>query len=50
MISGSLDYGYSNIQHTYSGSNPADKMFFPTGSTAWIKNWFYGTNNKKENG
>jgi len=43
-VSSSLDYGYSNIQNTYSGSNPADIWWFPTGSTAWIKDWFYKTN------
>lgn len=46
-VSSSLDYGYSNIQNTYSGSNPADIWWFPTGSTAWIKDWFY---KNKENG
>ena len=34
-----LDYGYSNIQNTYSGS-ASEIMFFPTGSTEWVSNWF----------
>jgi len=31
-----LDYGYSNIQNTYSGS-ASETMFFPTGSNEWLK-------------
>lgn len=31
-----LDYGYSNIQSTYSGS-ASEMMFFPTGSNEWLK-------------
>jgi len=39
-VSSSLDYGYCNIQSTYTGS--AEKiMFFPTGSTKWVLDWFY---------
>lgn len=34
-----LDYGYSNIQNTYSGS-ASEIMFFPTGSTEWVSKWF----------
>jgi hypothetical protein len=34
-----LDYGYSKIQTTYSGS-ASDVMFFPTGSTEWVMKWF----------
>jgi hypothetical protein len=34
-----FDYGYSTIQHTYSGS-ASDVMFFPTGSTQWVLEWF----------
>ena len=34
-----LDYGYSNIHNTYSGS-ASDLMFFPTGSTQWVSDWF----------
>ena len=30
-----LDYGYSNIQNTYSGS-ASETMFFPTGSNVWL--------------
>ena len=41
----SLDYGYSNIQNTYSGS-ASDVMFFPTGSTNWLMNWFYKIDKK----
>ena len=35
-MSGSLDYGYSNIQNTYEG-NPSNLMFFQTGSFEWLK-------------
>jgi hypothetical protein len=38
-VTSSLDYGYSNIQNTYSGS-ASDVMFFPTGSTKWVSTWF----------
>jgi hypothetical protein len=38
-VTSSLDYGYSNIQNTYSGS-ASDVMFFPTGSTKWVSDWF----------
>lgn len=31
-----LDYGYSNIQNSYSGS-ASELMFFPTGSSEWLK-------------
>jgi len=34
-----LDYGYSNIQNIYSGS-ASEIMFFATGSTEWVLNWF----------
>jgi hypothetical protein len=34
-----LDYGYSNIHNTYSGS-ASEIMFYPTGSTEWVSNWF----------
>jgi hypothetical protein len=37
-MSGSLDYGYTNIQNTYNGI-ASDLMFFPTGSFEWIKNF-----------
>jgi hypothetical protein len=37
--SSSLDYGYSNIQYTYSGS-ASEVMFFPTESTKWVSDWF----------
>ena len=40
-----LDYGYSNIQNTYSGS-ASEIMFFPTGSTEWVSNWFNEKNKK----
>lgn len=36
-----LDYGYTNIQNTWSGSKPEDMMWLPSGSTAWVKDWFY---------
>ena len=42
-----LDYGYSNIQNTYSGS-ASEVMFFPTGSTKWVLDWFEEI--KKKNG
>jgi hypothetical protein len=35
-----LDYGYTTIQNTYSGS-ASDLMWFPTGSTEWVFNWVY---------
>jgi len=34
-----LDYGYSDIRNTYSGS-ASELMFFPTGSTQWVSDWF----------
>jgi hypothetical protein len=34
-----FDYGYSTIQNTYSGS-ASNIMWFPTGSTEWVLNWF----------
>ena len=34
----SLDYDYTEIQYHYSGS-ASEIMFFPTGSTEWLKNW-----------
>ena len=34
-----LDFDYTNIQNTYSGS-AAEVMFFPTGSTQWVIDWF----------
>jgi hypothetical protein len=34
-----LDYGYSDIHNTYSGS-ASELMFFPTGSTQWVSDWF----------
>jgi hypothetical protein len=37
--SNQLDYGYSNIHNTYSGS-ASEIMFYPTGSTEWVLNWF----------
>lgn len=37
-----LDYGYSNIQNTYSGS-ASEVLFFPTGSTSWVKEFLNGT-------
>lgn len=40
-----LDYGYSNIQNTYSGS-ASEMMFFPTGSTQWVSDWFYDKQKK----
>jgi hypothetical protein len=40
-----LDYGYSEIQTTYSGS-ASEVMFFPTGSTEWVMKWF----EQKKNG
>jgi len=50
-----LDYGYCNIQNTYTGS-ASEVMFFPTGSTGWIKEFLNGTkqyifgNNNSNNG
>jgi len=38
-VSSSLDYGYVDIQNTYSGS-ASEVIFFPTGSTEWVSNWF----------
>ena len=49
MTSGSLDYGYSTIQHTWTGSKkPEEYMWFPSGSTNWIKSWFYKHKNNKD--
>jgi hypothetical protein len=48
-VTSSLDYGYSNIQNTYSGS-ASDLMFFPTGSTKWVLDWFYSKDKKVKNG
>ena len=42
-----LDFGYTNIQNTYSGS-ASEIMFFPTGSTKWVSDWFEEI--KKKNG
>jgi len=44
-----LDYGYTEIQNTYSGS-ASDLMFFPTGSTQWVLNWFEMKKNNGTNG
>jgi hypothetical protein len=38
-VNNQLDYGYSNIQNTYSGS-ASEIMFFATGSTEWVLKWF----------
>ena len=40
-----LDFGYTNIQNTYSGS-ASEIMFFPTGSTQWVSDWFEEIKNK----
>jgi hypothetical protein len=55
LMENNLDYGYSNIQNTYTGS-ASDVMFFPTGSTDWVKQFINGTiqhifgNNNSHNG
>ena len=46
-VSSSLDYGYTNIQNTKCIKEASKLMFFPTGSTDWIKNWFYNKDKKK---
>lgn len=46
-VSSSLDYGYTNIQNTKCIKEASEMMWFPTGSTNWIKNWFYNKDKKK---
>lgn len=37
-----LDFGYTDIQNTYSGS-ASEVMCFPTEYIKWIKEFVYGT-------
>jgi hypothetical protein len=45
-VSSSLDYGYTNIQNTKCVKEASELMWFPSGSTNWLKNWFYNYKKK----